>query len=319
MQNYKLYKIILKPRSPLHIGNREGVYNITEQLIHSDTLFSGIINCYSMLFGKKETDSVIDSFCKGDIPFRISSAMPSWDGVFYVYMPLSLDLREKLNTDEHKKVKKVRFIPEEALVNGIESDKYHIAGQFLIPREKIKDEMPACFTDKEIARIGTDRITHATNIYYYSQCVYGKDANLWFYLKVCDKENSKVLAAIKLLCDEGIGGERSIGLGCFDFTKLEIEEMILSNCNSFVNVSLYSPKNEQELSALMDYELAERAGYIYSVCDKKNVKRKKIKALLEGSTFNGMVDGRIFDVTPDSFSSHKVIKYALSYLLPYKA
>lgn len=318
MQNYKLYRIVLKPRSPLHIGNKEGIYNTTEQLIHSDTLFSGIINCYSMLFGKEETESLVDSFCKGEVPFRISSAMPCRKGIYFVYKPLSLDLEEKLQTGDYKKVKKVRFIPEETLLNGFEPGKYQIAGQFLIPGDKIPDGSPECFINKELARIDVDRVTHATSIFYYSQCVYGDDTGLWFYLKVPEKESKNVLAAIKLLCDEGIGGERSIGLGSFEPDILETGETECPGCGSFVNVSIYSPGNQEELSALMDYEIVERAGYIYSVFDNKNAKRKKMKALLEGATFRDMVEGRVVDVTPEGFKSHRVIRYALSYLLPYK-
>ena len=48
------------------------------------------------------------------------------------------------------------------------------------------------------------------------------------------------------------------------------------------------------------------------------IKRKKIKVLTEGSTFSRIVEGRVVYVTPESFKSHRVIRYALSYLLPYK-
>ena len=318
MQNYRLYRIILKPRSPLHIGDKEGIYNITEQFIHSDTLFSGIINCYCMLFGNDETERLVESFCSGNFPFRISSAMPRIKDAYYVYKPLSLDLMDKLRSDDYKKVKKIRFIPEETLVNGFGHGKYQMAGQFLVPNEDNIDETSAYFIEREIERVAVDRVTHATNLFYYSQCVAGKDASLWFYLKVSEDVKKNVLAAIRLLCDEGIGGERSIGLGCFDFEKLEAEEISCSNADSFVNLSVYSPKSQEELSALTDYELDERAGYIYSVFSNKNIKRKKIKVLTEGSTFSRIVDGRVVDVTPESFKSHRVIRYALSYLLPYK-
>lgn len=319
MQNYKLYRIILKPTSPLHIGTKEGIYNTTEQLIHSDTLFSGIINCYSMLFGRKETENLMDGFWQDDVPFRISSAMPYWNGIYFVYKPLSLNLAEKLQIEDYKDVKKIRFIPEETLVGGFEAGKYQIAGQFVVPTDKIPDEIFGCFANRETARITVDRVTHATNIFYFSECVYGNDAALWFYLKVSEEVSGKVLSAIRLLCDEGIGGERSIGLGTFEFENRDAKETSCTNCSGFVNVSVYSPKTQKELDALIDYELAERAGYIYSVFGNKNTKRKKIRVLLEGSTFSRAVDGRVLDVTPEGFASHRVARYALSYLLPYSA
>lgn len=319
MRDYMLYRIILKPRSPLHIGSKEGIYNTTEQLVHSDTLFSGIINCYSMLYGEVEADNIVEEFCRGDVPFRISSAMPLWKVIYFVYKPLSLDIAEKLQSDDYKKMKKVRFIPEETLLGGFETGKYQVAGKFLVPGEEAYDDISGCFKDKEIARIMVDRVTHATNIFYYFQCVYSKETALWFYLKVSEEISSKVISAIRLLCDEGIGGERSIGLGSFDIYKLDATEPDCSGCDSFVNLSVYSPGSEEELSAAVDYELAERTGYIYSVFGNKNIKRKRIRALLEGSTFNRMVDGKVVDVTPDDFKSHKVVRYTLSYLLPYKA
>jgi len=319
MQDYKSWRIILKPRSPLHIGNKEGIYNTTEYVIHSDTLFSGIINCYSMLFGRKETESLVNSFCTDDVPFRISSAMPYWKDIYYVFKPLSLDLTEKLQTDDHKKIKKVKFIPENTLIDGFNNDRYQVVGQFIVTEEKYTDDGFPCFKSRELARIDVDRITYSTNIFYYSQCVYGNETGLWFYLKISDELSGKVLSAIKLLCDEGIGGERSIGLGSFDFEKTEAEEVNLVNCDSFVNISVFSPKNEEELGVIMDYEIAERAGYVYSVFGNKDAKKKKVKVLLEGSTFSGMVEGRLVDVTPNGFNSHRVFRYALSYLLPYKS
>lgn len=314
MQDVKLYKLILRPKSPLHIGNKEGIYNTSEYVIHSDTLFSGIINCFSMLYGKDETDNLIEDFLNGRIPFKISSVMPYCDGVYYVFKPFSMNLAKKLSTDDYKLIKKVRFIPEDTLLKRhLPIDDFKISGQFLVPIDK--DE--AKIKQKETARIAVDCITHMTNIFYFSQSVFEENTALWFYLDVSKDFENKIKSSIKLLCDEGIGGDRSVGFGHFDLAIIEIQSINLSAFNDFVSVSLYSPKNDSEIEAIKDYEIVDRAGYLYSVYDRKDIKKKRTKALLEGTTFTKIVGGSIFDVTPNAYDTHKVLRYALSYLLPY--
>lgn len=58
----KLYRVLMHFTTPLHIGEKEKIYNITQTFAHSDMLMSGIINAYSLLYGNSSTNQLVESF-----------------------------------------------------------------------------------------------------------------------------------------------------------------------------------------------------------------------------------------------------------------
>ncbi len=109
----------------------------------------------------------------------------------------------------------------------------------------------------------------------------------------------EIKASIHILCDEGIGGKRSIGMGFFKKTEqinvplLEEEEY---ERNGFISLSTYYPSKE-EVDNLTFFQLENRDGYIYSK-GGQSLRKQKIRIVKEGSVFSSKVKGQVVDVTP---------------------
>jgi len=148
---------------------------------------------------------------------------------------------------------------------------------------------------------------------------YAINAGFYFLANLDELSDKELFAAVKLIQDHGIGGERSSGKGLFE--KIEVtdlpsvfKELIQSKQNNFMSLSLIFPE-EEEVSRLGYYSLIERRGFIYSD-DGKSLRRKTVRMLEEGSIFNEEINGKIPDVTPDTFKEHEVYRYGLAFLVP---
>ncbi|ADQ41972.1 CRISPR-associated RAMP protein, Csm4 family [Caldicellulosiruptor acetigenus I77R1B] len=326
MSKGKLYRVSMRFSSPLHIGEKEKIYNITQTFAHSDTLMSGIINAYSLLYGNSSTNELLDGFLRKSPPFEVSSTMPYVQGEFFVPKPVGLNLHHykdegKIEVENDKELKKIKFIRENDLLYNF-PDKYKVAGSFLLPKDmlyKFVESKKAISLGKvkERARVSIDRLSSSSNIYYFSHFEFESSAGLWFYLRINDQSlEEKIKAAIRLLGDEGLGGDRTCGLGSFE-ANFEESSMPEENDSAkyYMSLSLVNPQSEDEIKNAISYEILTRSGYIYSKAGL-GIKRKAVRVFSEGTVFSGKVCGRVVDVTPQKFSQHRVYCFALAFLLP---
>ncbi|WP_041741814.1 type III-A CRISPR-associated RAMP protein Csm4 [Caldicellulosiruptor kronotskyensis] len=323
MVKNKICRAVMSFKAPVHIGEKEKIYNITRVFAHSDTLMSGIINAYSLLYGKDETEKLISEFINGTPPFEISSTMPYVNFQYFVPVPLGMDMEEYknngiINAENQKELKKIKFVREKDLFEGFPF-KYKPTGSFLIPQNEFeKDkERVSLGRIKERARVSIDRQTSSSNIYYFSHFEFEKEAGLWFYLKINnEKFENKVKAAIRLLGDEGLGGDRTCGLGNFEVDfKDDVPQFKSDKSKYYMSLSLVNPKDEDEIKSVVFYEILTRSGYVYSKAGL-GIKRKTVSVFGEGAVFSSKIYGRVVDVTPDKFTEHRVYCFGLAFLVP---
>lgn len=307
----KKYRIKLKFRSPIHIGQKDNVFNDISKIIHSETLFSAIVNSYSLLYGIDETSKFINEITENSDLFNISSAFFYFKNKYFYPRPLGYNFGLDKKYD-YKQIKKIEYVSEEFL-NG-EVKEPRIIGKFAV--DGVCDELSKIFAMEERPRIVVDRLTNATSIYYMSGIKFFENAGLWFYLDIDERFERHVLSAIRLLSDEGIGGERTYGYGLFDL-EIENVELEKEDGENFLLLSNFYPKDAKELSRLITYKLYERSGFIYSPYGLV-VRQPILKFVSEGSVLNEKVSGEILDVTPGFFNVHKVYRYGRAYLIPIK-
>ncbi|WP_026487326.1 type III-A CRISPR-associated RAMP protein Csm4 [Caldanaerobius polysaccharolyticus] len=305
----KSYRVKLKFKGPVHFGYKEKMDNVTEYIVHSDTLFSGILNCYSLLYGKKRTDEIVERVLCEDLPFKLSSAFLYIDEEYLIPKPINLDLSAVVG--DFKKAKKIRYVPLDYSYKQAKSEVY-IKGPIMITKNYDR-----IFSIDERPRVTLDRIEHSSEIYYLSSCTFGENVGLWFYLDVYDTGIEKeIQAAIRLLGDEGLGGERTYGFGLFCVDFCEEKDNFDLESDQYLLLSLFLPSEDDDLKdGLISYELTERGGYVYSPFSS-NLKKKKVRMFLEGSVFKKKYNGKIADVTPDNFNTHKVLRYGIPYWKP---
>lgn len=325
MENNKLYKVVMRFCTPVHLGKKERIYNLTEMFAHSDTLMSGIINAYSLLYGKTATDKLLEDFLCEKPPFELSSTMPYVQNEFFVPKPVGLNLylyKDKgvIEVEKDKEIKKVKFVREKDLFENFPG-RYKVEGSFLLPKDVFekfhKDKKVLSLGEvKERARVMVDRQSLSSNIYYFSHFEFKEGTGLWFYLRINDeKEEDRIKAAIRLLGDEGLGGDRTCGLGSFKVEFIESRLPENEKGEYYISLSVVNPRNEDEIKSAKYYEILLRSGYIYSKAGL-GIKRKAVRVFAEGTVFSGKVCGRVVDVTPQKFSQHRVYCFALAFLVP---
>lgn len=194
----------------------------------------------------------------------------------------------------------------------------------IIPRE---DSPASPWQLENVPRVTLSRYSNqpvADQGYFHSGRVsYREDAGLFFLYKTEDIDiERKFKAALRLLADEGIGGDRTCGNGLMDIPEFdEIEINCPVNTDGELTLSTYFPDlDNEEVDNLTSgyYEFLDRKGYIYSP-DGQNIRRKSVRMFSEGSVFpkNDNRTGVLTNVAPtEFFSAHKVYRYGLFFSLP---
>ncbi|ANQ53038.1 CRISPR-associated protein Csm4 [Thermosipho sp. 1063] len=304
----KKYRVKLKFRTPLHVGEKDNIYNAVSKFVHSDTIFSGLVNAYNILFGGEKTEKFLNVIIEDPDIFRISSSFFYYKDIYFYPKPFGYNFGlDKFYLDDMKKIRKLEFVSEEFLKGNVENPV--IFGKFATNGKNVEEFVHV----RDVPRIVNDRITNEVSIFYMSYVTFDKDSGLWFFLDVDESLENEVFASLKLLGDEGIGGERTYGYGAFEFDVEEVD--LKSEGKMFLLLSSYYPKDQSEVRKVIYYKIYEKTGYVFSLYD--NTKRQPIVRLFsEGSVFSDKVVGKILDITPKGFKYHRVYKYARAYLIP---
>lgn len=297
-------------RSPVHFGYKEKTYQMSEVTVSADTLFSALCNCWRLMYGSADLGEMLGLFTSGNAPFVISSTFPYHREELFVPKPVGLDLSDV--TGDYKKAKKIKFIPLKCLIQQAEFHDYQEIKQGFM----LKRDVDCIYSSREIPRVVKDCITETTEIYYVQSVFFEEEAGLYFLLTVYDEAMlPKIRAAINLLGDEGLGGERTYGYGLFTADFIEAGSFA-ADADSYMLLSPYLPRPD-EVNQLVpvSFELRRRNGWVYSM-GGQNIRRKSVMMFAEGSVFRNKLQGTIADVTPTGFTEHRVYRYGLAYALP---
>lgn len=275
----------------VHAGSGQWLEQI-DSIIHSDTLFNAICWCYRLLYGNEMLEEFLDMF-NYSRPLYISSAFPFIDNTTFFPRPMNTNLQTLSNIDkkDSKSIKGIRFVSKDIFEKLIrlEMVEGEIHGQFLA-NKKVDG-----INEYVEYRNMLDRRNKYSTIY---RTMYIR-SDYWFAYKVSNEYRDAIRASIRLLADEGIGGERSTGSGLFkvEFTNMDIES--IDESKHIVTLSLLNPNRDEAMEIVNDeyarYMVIRRGGgYI----DKSNSRRGSLYMIAEGS-FLPRVDGRLVDIGID--------------------
>ncbi len=299
---------LLKPRGPIHLGDREGMREGSADFIHSDTIFSALCHSYRLLYGD-ELNNLLQAFTHTSPPLRLTSAFPYYNNTYYFPVPRNC-------IPEKKEHKKLRFIAQPEFERLL-------AGK---PLSEKPPGLPSnAITRENIPRVSLSRLTaHPLEEggFYHIGITWFKQGGLFFLIEITQEWEDKVKTALRLMCEEGIGGYRSIGKGQFgppEWQTLTIN--IPESPDANLLLSLYYPQ-ENEINGLTEgyYQLIARKGYVFSP-DNRTLRRKEVFMFAEGSVFPGNGrKGKLVDVTPDNARElglpHQVFRYGLAFTIP---
>jgi CRISPR-associated protein Csm4 len=318
-----LRTVTIRLRSSIHLGEREGWLEDTSALPLADTLFSAFCNGYRLLYGGQALTQFLNMFSTENIPVRISSAFPEWDGFRYFPIPLN-------QTSAEKELKKICWVEQngfERLLKGerledviTNSQASCLPLRFIDESDVKKPSMP--WDIQEVPRIGLDR-THndpGDSYFYFGQTWFRPGASFFFLADVGNDIHWEHFKAVwRVLADEGIGGDRSVGNGLYhepSFGSLNLS--VPDYADGCLLLSLFYPlQSEQDVFTNAYYEFIERKGYLYSPL-AQGLRRQGVRLFKTGSVLSTPkpLAGMLVPVTPGIFSDHEVYRYGIAMTVP---
>lgn len=318
--------------APLHIGDRKNDdYGISQRTITSDTMYAAM----TAVLAKTGVSLPAD----GDLGFTISSLFPYYQesatspSVYFFPQPLQAQMPHLKELGERKKVKKVKWLDTqyyERVLNGVRlfdnsrEDIGSIHGEYLS-----KADVPSDFIKSQvIQRVKLEsRIWEGNSEPYYVDRVSFRDyAGLYF---IVEGNTNLLEKAITLLSLEGIGTDRNVGNGFFDYKMAELNVQLPANANHAVSLSLMIPESKEQFEALVNsnlvaYDIERRGGWITSY-PFQTLRKNAIYGFTSGSVLARKISsvetiGRIVNLRPDvEFTEerlHPIWRSGKSILLP---
>lgn len=333
-------------RNTAHFGETGIGIEQTSERVRSDTLFSAWMSAYARLFGKEAIETLLNQFLHSSIPFHLSSTFiyRCKNNNYTYYLPKPLALPKDYPSDDlkfSKTYKKLNYLPlsvwqrwyqesgwSEADTNELtdttnkknqEDKPLHLAGVF---------DYSNTFTIYTTPKVAIDRITSATNFYHTGlvqfECQLQTHSGLYFLLYFPNPDSQleqDLKAALNLLAEEGIGGERSSGAGRFivewsDLPPQWQKVIHFKKANAYSLVSLLWDDTPPKITLNSRYDFLERGGWIGSAFSGKQLRRQMVRMFTEGSIFPTELQGKLADVTPHQFKTHKIYRSGISLSLP---
>jgi CRISPR-associated protein Csm4 len=336
--------IILKctPNSQFHFGqvavDADTSLNDTSDFIHSDTLFSALINLANKAF-PNDVHKVLTLLGHGatEPKLRLSSAFYCLEkgGQYLYFLPKPLNSQLTIEK-EHKQLKKIQFISKAVWEQRLTPDNWLkeqgckiIQKSFVVTAQEYLDFTLKAdddiFKTEPLPKVAIHKQEKANSFYYQTNIQIGKlsEAHIHFYFlldgfeKLNDTEKSIITILLKMLPSEGIGGERTTGCGIFK--GMTQKEFNVSNnaANQFVTLSLTNPSSKEEFATFLQYDIIKRGGRRLGVAidSEKGSFLKRINMITEGSVVSKQIRGRIQDISPEEDKSY--LRNGIGFALPY--
>jgi CRISPR-associated protein Csm4 len=270
--------------------------------------------------------------------FTVSSCFPfskNIGGDFEYFFPKpSIKVFRHLETSakEPKKIKKLKWINKklfEKILNGEDVSNIDLSiltGEYLPSSKLIHDE----FMVKDVQlRIAVPRSSDDTEVYYVEKTWFAKDSGFYFLINYQNQGvQEKVHKALKLLKLSGLGTDRSVGMGQFEYEVDSIKLNLPSESDYSISLSLFLPENNDSLEGSLDstcsYELIKRGGWITDF-GYTTYRKNMVYMFQEGSVFkvtgNEKGIGGYVDLRPKNTPvniDHPVWRVGRSIFLPIK-
>lgn len=334
---YKLYKLHFT--SPLHIADRHEDDSNSLKTIQSDTLYAALISCLA------KTGSTISD--NGDLGFAISSLFPYYqrgknnNPVYFLPMPIQARISELSDVSMAKKVKRIQWV-DATLYSKILSggsffdgtDKYYQYIQESFLTETILSE--DANGSKEFVRSEvSQRVTLQSRTgeedalpYYVDKILFKYDSGLYF---LAEGDTEILEKALGVLSNEGIGTDRNVGFGFFDYSVDSLTLELPDDADHQVSLSLFIPESKEQLNELLAsndvaYDFTRRGGWI-TTYPYNTLRKNAIYGFMPGSVFKlkeGLACasiGRIVNLIPEMGEltpDHPIWRNGKAIMLPVK-
>jgi len=333
MATFKIFKLHFT--SPFHISDPSADSSVSMKMVHSDTMYSALMSCLA------KTGHDIPA--NGDLGFTLSSLFPFYQkneqsaSVYFLPMPLQTRLPNLKDVSKAKLVKKVKWVESEqygAVLSGkhlFDGDSGHLSeinGEYLcshnVPHDFVKSEVGQ--------RVKIESRTGEKDAlpYYVDRVTFADRAGFYF---LAEGDVKLLEEALQILSLEGLGTDRNVGFGFFDYETDTLQvDTPSTDCSFVVSLSLFFPESESQLLSLLDservaYDFIRRGGWI-TTYPYHHFRKNVLYGFLPGSVFRKddakgcQQIGKICDVSPAlegvAKLDHKIWRCGRALALPIK-
>ena len=318
----------------------------TETYVPADTLFSAICQTWATFYG---TESLTDFLSKYNedgtvLPFTLTSAFPFAQDVYHFPKPLTFRGSEDTSEKGKKEIKRVQFVSDNifrSIIAGNTSDfadapfingekvwisceeearqKAAVSKRLNVAEEKLKDDDLIIWKPDTRARVTIGSQNAGSQIWHVETVQFNTDCGLWFAAEFdSDETREKIETLLRVLGDNGIGGERNAGYGMFKFSNENTIDLPTAEAgNPFVTLSPICPKSHEQLSVLLNgdvaYAINPLTGWVSTTGSAS--RRKQVNMFTEGSVLNAGEEQRIgslVDLSPNGYA-HPVYRYGYAW------
>jgi CRISPR-associated protein Csm4 len=315
----------LTPNSRFHLGkaltDRNTALTETDCRIHSDTLFSVLVNNLAEIKPKEEVDKFVNAFEENKV--RISSScycLQGKPGKYIYLLPTPVTAHNLIDIDDYRKIKeikKIQFICPSTIKKHPIDWKYNhnlALDENLLPNIRLFDSDMAIHVgvhqaDEKAQGPFNIKSIQITDLSEYEMSVH------FYFLYECDNDNQENFElSVKMIKYNGIGGKRSSGYGYIDDVEFcEIEDSLFNSNDDTVRMSLSKviPSNENELKQFIYYTYSDRGGR-----NSKDGILKTVRMIDEGAIICNSADvDKIGDIV-DLHQGYPYKRYGKCFSIP---
>lgn len=335
---FKVYKLHFT--APIHIGDEREDYGSSQKYLHSDSMYAAVTAVLASV-GYEIPEN-------GDLGFQISSLFPFYqknmnDKAVYFFPKLKkqgvLPVKHQEIAKQLKKIEWLDLITFNQFIKGenylhenTNTIKENLNGNFY---SVIKLPLDGFINSEVVPRVkvpryGIDGAASEAEPFYMER-VFFRDHSGLFFLAI--GENLDILQkALSILKDQGIGTDRTIGQGFFDFETDTIEIDTIES-NTCTNLSLFCPESNEQLQKMLDYsnnhgvayDFKKRGGWI-TTAPFNTFRKNSVYMFTEGGVFNFQESenvqtaGAIVDLKPKSVNdlNHNIYRSGKAIFIPVK-
>ncbi|MEK7404044.1 MAG: hypothetical protein AAB225_02955 [Acidobacteriota bacterium] len=330
------FVVRFRPNGPWRLGTDTGARGVVDFVCHSDTLFSAVTGAMARLGALEEWLEATARHPRS-AAVRLSSCFPYLEDVHFVAPPRTL---WPPPPSARIRWQGARFVPL-ALVADLLTDKPPREQEWLLdgPSEclipaGLRSAAPGPFRPGLRSHAAVDRLSGNTEVHRTACLEFAEGAGLWAVAAFADEAawarwSEPLRAALRLLADSGIGGERSLGWGRSatpEFIDGELPGLLMAvpeaptaSANggpaeaAYWLLSLFVPAADDSIDWQRgSYSLVTRGGRVESAAGWGQPK-KLLRMVSEGSVLyaGARLRGTAPDVAPDGFP-HPVFRSGLA-------
>lgn len=303
---------------PLHISNTRDDYGVSLHTISSDTLYAALTATLAKMGKDIPADGDLDCVVSGAFPYyqADATAIPT----LFFPKPMAYTIPTTDNT-QIKKMKKVAWMDKyylEQVLNGQELSgadvQLHVNGSYLT------NQSFEPFIDSQVnARVTVSRSGKDAKPFYMDEVYFKGHSGLFF---LAEGDTSLIDEVLPLLAQEGVGTDRNVGHGYFEYKKEYLEIQVPDSSDMGLILSTFIPNDQMQLEKAIDnphvaYELVRRGGWITSA-PYNRLRKNAIYAFAAGSVLSSDLGGKIVDLAPKGLINHPIWRCGKTIVLPIK-